>query len=275
METFVIPDLHGKPDALRALLLKAGVINDNDQRINLDDKVVSIGDLLSGAYKDIAGDHESLRLADLWIDQLIVGNHEVEYLLPGRGMIFNGYYPDRDLIDAYKQRHYSGMAVPCLLVGETLLSHAGVHHYFDFETAREAYDEINEIWGDFFQPSLYDDLDEDDMYEYTFRDYALSKHHLISGVPKDRGGLDPLGGIIWGAWEESKNPKFNQILGHTPISGGPVLIEYKQAGTFTLNIDAGAKMDLPPAGVWLDEYGLVTKYVTTSAMVLDGSTSFV
>lgn len=266
-------------------MLKAGLIDADGNRKDNYNQVVSIGDLLSGALRDVEGDKESLALSDTWIDKLIVGNHEVEYLMPGGAMVFRGYHPNYDLIQAYKALWRNGKVVPSMVVGETLLSHAGVHHYFDFESAAEAHAEIGLVWRSMLSPDLggpdYDLDDEEWQWpdtscrRYTFSNYPLDKQILIKGVPKERGGLDPLGGIIWSAWEEQKNPKFNQILGHTPISGGPVLVEYKQAGTFTLNIDAGAKQGLPPAGVWLDEHGLVVEYVTTSALILDGSTSFV
>jgi hypothetical protein len=262
MSIFLIPDLHGRPIALRALLFEAGIIDDEGQRVNRDDLVVSIGDLLNGTYKDYEGDLESLRLSEDWIDVLIVGNHEIEYIFPDMGMSFNGYHPAQDIISQYRSLFFQGKVVPALLVGETLITHAGVMEYFNFNTSLEAYDAIHYSWQNLARLA-FDEEGESFEFDFSGQGVTLPKETLITAVAKDRGGSYPYAGILWSDWKEPKNTNFSQIVGHTPMKNGPVLHEQMGTDTFTLNIDCSAKSGEDPVGVWVDDDGLVLSYVYT------------
>lgn len=262
MSIFLIPDLHGRPIALRALLFDAGIIDDEGQRVNRDDLVVSIGDLLNATLVDENGDRESLLLSHDWIDVLIAGNHEIEYIFPNMGMGFNGYHPAPDIVSQYRSLFFQGKVVPALLIGETLISHAGVMQYFNFKTALEAYNAINYAWENL--PRLaFSEEDESFEFEFNGQEVVLPKETLITAVSKARGGVHPYAGIMWSDWTEPKNTNFSQIVGHTPLKNGPVLHEQMGTDTFTLNIDCSAKSGSDPVGVWVSDAGLVLSYVYT------------
>lgn len=277
MKTFVVPDIHGRYESLRSLLLSAGVINEDDRRTDeaewdamvadgadpqtLDQRcfrVVSIGDLANAVQMDVNGDEQCLQKVADWFDYLILGNHESGYLFDG--MSFNGYYPAPHLKSLYNGLYRRGFVKPAVLVGETLLTHAGVHEYYDFGDAAEAFDAIFDVWEN------YREYSEDYGEKFYFgQNVEIPKALLLDGVSSKRGGNVPMGGILWADWHESKNTRFSQVMGHTPIKQGPVLTTYQSSGVFTLNIDCAAKKGLTPWGVWLDEYGLVEELVTVPA----------
>lgn len=264
MKTFVVPDIHGRYDSLRALLLQAGVINEDDQRTDVADsenqrifRVVSIGDLANATLMDVNGDEQCLSKARDWFDYLILGNHESGYLFTNMG--FNGYYEAPHLKSLYCQLEREGIVVPAVAIGNTLLTHAGVHEYFEFGTAGEAFDAIYDVWENYFR--YQDDIDT----KFYFRkQIEIPKALLLDAVSSRRGGATPFGGFLWSDWQEPKNVKFNQIVGHTPVKYGPIVTEFKGSGVFHANIDCGAKKGLTPWGVWLDEDGQIEEFVTVA-----------
>jgi Calcineurin-like phosphoesterase len=256
--TFVIPDLHGRPEMLRSLLRSVGLIDAFGQRIDPGISVVSIGDLCNGVLKSIDGDEQSLLLAQDWIDLFILGNHEAGYLFPNLG--FNGFVSSPPLQSLYRSLHRKGKIVPAVLIGETLLTHAGVQEYYAFKDAVEAYENIMDVWD------RYEELRNDWDQKFDFDDgkTQIPKALLLDGISAARGGSAPMGGILWSDWrKETKNTNFSQVVGHTPIAIGPVLHTYGiDEDIFHLNIDCGAKSDLSPVGVWLDARGRIVEFVT-------------
>lgn len=268
MRTFVVPDIHGRYESLRALLTRAGVLDSEGKRHPALEfvakgswepyQVVSIGDLANATLVDQNGDERCLLAVREWFDTLILGNHESGYLFNNMG--FNGYYPAPHLRSLYNALRAEGKVVPAVLVGKTLLTHAGVHKYFEFDTPLDAYDAIWDVWNNYEQ--YRDDWGEK---FYFGPNIEIPKALLLDAVSGKRGGGTPFGGIVWSDWEEPKNDKFSQVVGHTPKKNGPIITEYKSTGVFHLNIDCAAKKGLPPSGVWLDEDGRVDHYVTVTA----------
>lgn len=257
VNTFVVPDIHGRIESLENLLLSAGVIDLDGERIT-DHQVVSIGDLANATLMDQNGDEACLLTARTWFDKLILGNHEAGYVFDG--MSFNGYYPAPHLKSLYNSFYLDRFVVPALLVGNTLLSHAGVHEYYAFESAVEAYEAIWDVWEN------YREYSEDYTQKFYFpENVEIPKALLLDGVSSKRGGNVPMGGILWSDWGEKKNTKFSQVVGHTPIKDGPVWTRYWSKGIYTLNIDCAAKKGLTPWGVWLDADGDVLELVTVAA----------
>ncbi len=250
MKTFVVPDLHGHPESLRGLLVTAGLIDTDDKKTSLgsETQIVSIGDLFNAVRSDIGGDEETLELVHHF-DVLILGNHEAPYIGLGR---FGGYYEHPPLRVAYNGYVRSGLVQPAVLVGETLLTHAGVHEKFAFPTAKDAYDGIMEVW------EAYPNWDWQDNFHFK---PLIPKPLLIEGVGPRRGGSAPFGGILWCDWNEPKNSNFNQVFGHTPMTGGPTWGDLDHPTRFHLNIDCDAKHGSPPCGVWLNEDGSVDRTV--------------
>lgn len=266
MRTFVVPDVHGRFSALEALLTTAGVIDAEGERIREREfttaghfepfEVVSIGDLLNGTLADQSGDEECLLKAQDWFDKLILGNHESGYIFANMG--FNGYWASPAIKSLYNKLYRDGFIVPAALVGDTLLSHAGVHAYFEFESAAEAHEAILDVWNDYSQ--YRDDYSQ----KFYFGQVEIPKALLLDAVAKARGGSAPFGGILWSDWSEPKSAYFNQVVGHTPVKIGPIVTRYMGAGISHVNIDCSAKSGLVPTGLWLDAEGQIDSYVTAS-----------
>ena len=291
-KTFVVPDMHGHYESLRALLRAAGVIDENDERYDeveareleaearMDGsepdaefwsrtenqrsyRVVSLGDLANATLNDVNGDEQCLLKVRDWFDYIILGNHESGYLF--RDMGFNGYHEAPHLKSLYNSLYRQGIVVPAVMIGNTLLSHAGVHEYFDFQDSDEAFDAIWEVWENYneYETSWNEDGTSEHRFSFRNGQIEIPKSMLLNAVGKARGGDLPFGGILWSDWrEERKNINFNQIVGHTPISDGPVLTTYESKGVFTLNLDVDAKSGKTPFGIWIDEEGDLLEFVS-------------
>lgn len=266
MKTFVVPDIHGRFETLRSLLTAAGVLEDGERVVTEYDEyqVVSIGDLANGTLMDMTGDEACLNKARDWFDYLILGNHESGYLFSNMG--FNGYHPAPHLRSLYNKLYSEGLVRPAVLVGNTLLSHAGVVNYFNFKTAGEAYDAIVDVWNNYREYNTAWTEDGENEHKFFFSldgsPVEIPKALLLDAVSGARGGSAPFGGLLWSDWDERKNDNFSQVVGHSPRKNGPIMTEYHGTGVFTLNIDCGAKGGLTPWGVWLDSDGSVLEYVT-------------
>jgi len=239
MSTFVVSDIHGNVAALWALLNQEGLVGDTEELTELGETttIVSIGDLLNAVLEDVTGDEMCAHVAPKWFDHLIVGNHEWPYLHDTA--TFSGYYGHPPLRSQYNAWRRSGFVVPALLVGETLLSHAGWAFTGDW-TAEEAYLAIEKAW----------------------QEYPNWRNYVLDAIGWARGGRAEVGGILWSDFRsEKKNKRFSQVVGHTPMPEGPVLYE-RQDGTFTLNIDTGCKGGGRPSGVWLDDDGRIEKIIS-------------
>lgn len=240
MNTFVVSDIHGHYSALWSLLNQEGLVDDEENRTELGKEtfIVSIGDLLNAVLEDVTGDELCASVAEKWFDKLIVGNHEWPYLYDTAG--FAGYYPHPPLRMLYNMWKRQGFVVPALVVGDTLLTHAG-WAFKTYEHAHDTYAAIMHAWDN----------------------YPNDQHYILDAVGRGRGGFDLVGGILWSDWNlEPKHKGFSQVVGHTPNYKGPVLYE-RQDGTFTLCIDTGCKGKTPglPTGVWLDQDGKIMKIV--------------
>lgn len=255
MKTFVFGDIHGRYESLTRLLEAAGILVDGE-RVNPEDYlVVSIGDLANVVAVDVNGDKECLTaLKDGLIDVALIGNHEAPLLFPS--MSFGGYYRDPEVGAVYNHLERMGKLVPSMLIGDTLLTHAGVHRFFDFETAQDAHNAIVEVYEN------WSSLNGNNEEKFHFpNNIEMPKYMVLDAVSAKRGGGYPMGGILWADYDEPKNKRFSQIFGHTPTSKGPVLTEWKGTGVYHINIDTAAKKGLLPTGLWVDDDGTIEDYV--------------
>jgi hypothetical protein len=177
-------------------------------------------------------DRATLVRAQEWLDGSLVGNHELGFL---GGPRFNSQWDDQagSLARVLGLLCEDGFYTAARAEAGTLICHAGLSIYFSYETATEAAAAI----------------------ETAF--VAERAGLLISGIGKERGGRDPVGGICWLNWEDERNPRFNQLVGHTPCHGDVVTA----AGTGHLNIDVGGKFGLRLAGVFLEDGRVVETVV--------------
>lgn len=254
MRTFVFGDIHGRYESLIRLLEAAGIVEDG-KRVSDEYQVVSIGDLANVVAVDVNGDKECLTaLKDGLIDIALIGNHEAPLVFPT--MNFSGFYRDPEIAAVYNHLERMGKLTCSMVIGETLLTHAGVHRFFDFQSAEEAHREIALVYGNW---SRYND---DNEVKFHFPNAVeIPKYMVLDAVSSKRGGGYPMGGILWADYDEPKNKHFSQIFGHTPTSKGPVYTEWQGTGIFHINIDTAAKKGLLPTGVWLDEDGRIEDYV--------------
>lgn len=234
MNTFIVSDIHGNYGALWSLLNQEGLVDDTEERTPLGKatQIVSIGDLLNAVLVDVTGDELCASVADKWFDKLIIGNHEWPYLYPTA--VFNGYYAHPPLRMLYNMWRREGFVVPAMVVGDTLVTHAG-WAFKTYEHAHDTYAAIMRAWDNY-------DPNEGDP--------------ILDGIGPRRGGRHFYGGILWSDWHEPKHKGFRQVVGHTPTPDGPIFYE-RQDGTWTLLIDTGCKGGGVPSGVWLDEEGQI------------------
>jgi hypothetical protein len=260
MRTFVLPDLHGYGVELTNLLNYAGVC-ENGERLDGDFQVVSVGDLVNATGDSMARDEAIVGTAESLIDVWVLGNHEAAYFSPHMG--FDGFTPHAPVRTEFNRGMRSGKIVPCALVGETLITHAGLVEWFRFKTAQEAHDAIWDVYMNFFD---YANPVGPGRATYSGQPYQwgntrLPKGTLLDAIPEARGGRHPYGGVLWADWSERKNRNFSQVFGHTPMTEGPALEQFLRGEVFHVNIDAGAKKGKSPVGVWLDGDGQIIDFV--------------
>lgn len=262
MRTFIFGDMHGRWDFLEKLLQAAGIM-DEDGQVMDKGLVISIGDLINGTMMDINNDTEMITKAKDVVDLWVAGNHEACYTFPHLG--FQGFVPSPIIQTEYNGWMRSGKLVPCVQIGELLITHAGVNKAFAFNTAKEAHDAIWDVWENYFQfadpiPGGSRPLGKPEPWQFKGQRYQWS--WLLDGITHDRGGNAAVGGVLWDDWSQPKNTNFSQIMGHTPIKTGPVIHRHLGSGVFTLNLDCGAKKGMTPYGVWVDDDGQTLEFVT-------------
>lgn len=228
MDTFVVPDLHGRSYLAQGLLEQAGIIDPDGNRI--DEKtvrVVQLGDLANCVAGDREIDLALLGRADEWFDVVLVGNHELPYL---GGPAFGGFWQS-DVSAAVHAIDWQ----PALAIGETLLTHAGVVPDLltgDVESAADAANELASAWTAERGRSFY---------------FAM--------IGRARGGLHQFGGVTWSDAHEPRDSRFSQVHGHTPDPSGPS-IRHATNGRFSVNLDVGGHGPVRRiVGLWLDEAG--------------------
>lgn len=234
MRTFVTGDAHGNHGVLVKLLQKAGVIDSLVLRINRNSiKSIQIGDLMNCIKSSYEDDLFCADNAKEWFDTLIVGNHEAPYLDSGA---FNGFHHHPDLDSICEQWKAEGFYQPAIVIGDTLVSHAGVHERYVSDDLNTTYEVIQQAWHD------------------------NRRIDIISACGYARHGRDMYGGILWADWvQEPISCRFNQVVGHTP--GDDVRTRHCPNGNWQMCIDAGAKLGQRIAGIMLDDAGQVLEVI--------------
>lgn len=211
-KTVVVPDVHGEWELLRDLLLAAGAIDEQLERVP-GIRVVGVGDLVHGTLASEERDMKTLEQATRWLDSSLLGNHEAALL----GMTeFDGVWRGGPVVSAVRSLCFRGFFTPALLEGQTLLTHAGVAPEFAGATAEETYELIQAAWMS-------------DQHSPLFGAISSSKR---TDYP------DETGGILWLDWDEARSRDFSQIVGHSPRAEA----ELQEHGEiFHLNVDAGSR----------------------------------
>lgn len=239
MRYFIIPDLHGNEALFSALLLQEEVPETPYARAALGIHVVQLGDLMNCVRESVVADIQTAALANVVCDTVLVGNHEGPYFdLPA----FGGFYWNAGVKKALE--HLSGKLRASLLVGDVLLSHAGVTDEWGFTNAAEASAAIDADWK------------------------RGAPTPLLGQIGRARNGWHPFGGVLWSDFREPR-ADFRQVHGHTPIPNGP---GFKSSAQFeggpsiwqtpdpawrgSIDLDVGVgKGATRIIGLWLEEDG--------------------
>lgn len=231
LKNIIIGDVHGHFKNLREVLLHFEAINDLNERINKDTiRVYCTGDLIDGGVNR-QGDLLLLDYAEEWFDAVVIGNHELPFF---GGPSFRGLRKyDRELTRRLFDLEHKGIYVPSAVVENYLLVHAGLAERWSFQSAEDANDAIHILWRDA----------EDSTKDQPILDWV--------GKPRAGAGGDDCGSIFWLDWTEPRNKKINQIVGHSTLVNGPVVVEYDK--TEHWNIDAGGKYGCCLGGIVIED----------------------
>lgn len=208
---YLIGDCHGNAEGLNRALMQARLIDNHGHRTTTE-AIYSIGDLINAVKDSVEGDKACLQMVkDGFIDGIIIGNHEIPYF--DKSNTFSGFHHDVVINDTLHELMDTDKIHPAVLVDKTLVSHAGLSAHL----------------------SLY--LPVEDVFERL--DHAWEErnwnHSWFSSIGHTRGGLSPVGGLLWCDFDDEFVPtEFPQIVGHTP-SG------LCMKGNNALCIDVGAK----------------------------------
>lgn len=200
MNTLIIPDLHGSIYAFTDLLLRAGVMDKSGARLR-GWHVIQVGDLCNMAPEGqpfrgfYSYDVACIELAKTFIDEQLVGNHEV-FFTHGRPVgQWNGMAPT--IKGTLRERALNELKwKAATVVNGTLITHAG----FNRETAARFLD--NEPDPNVVAKEL--------------------NKALLFGEPLP--AIDSVDGMLWLRPHNriDKRAPWPQIVGHTPIPGAPV-----------------------------------------------------
>jgi hypothetical protein len=181
----VIADVHARAEALRAVLLAAGVLDARGRRCERA-WVVQLGDLLD--RRATAGENlAAAQLAAQAVDVVLAGNHEAQLLRDGEHGAALATLATR------------GWPHAAAAAGGWLVTHAGVHPGLASglpAAAGECAAEINDRWH-----------------------RGRAGDPLFDWVGPARGGAAPHGGLYWlgaGEWPRSADGPWPQISGHVP-----------------------------------------------------------
>lgn len=241
--TFVIGDVHGNYDRLRALLIQEGIIDEKENRIDHETEVVQLGDLGDfGKNGSPTGDFLCYHAAYYkdWIDRVLWGNHDravFDYV-----HAFTGYRePQRETKEIMAKMAQIRQLVMSWSADGHLLTHAGLHPYFFSGSANPFR---------FFEGQ--DAFEVSSLINNWTRWGGARKGFVSDAISTHRGGRDPIGGVLWRHSGESLYKGFPQIFGHT---SKPKIRKYgtKKHGVWSYCIDLGSKTNGRLAGMWLPE----------------------
>lgn len=203
MEYVVIPDIHGRQDALAEILVHAGVAQDNgrgDLKRTEGRCVVQLGDLANCVRGIDMETKETLQAQDVaclssvgeFIDVMLVGNHEHPYF---GGPQFSGFGFDWDVYHELHRIWEDDRLYVSFDANGVLLTHAGMHpnafHAVGGDTPATVHTQLEHKWE-------HDPCDK-----------------VFSAISPARGGWNHFGSILWRDAKEEIHTGFPQVFGHS------------------------------------------------------------
>lgn len=196
-DVFVIGDVHGHVDRLRALLERADIKRHGPHRA----RVIQLGDLGHFGTDTDSGDVAAWQLAvDGDIDLVLWGNHD-------RAVVdsvhhFSGFSrPDVTALHMMRLMEAEGRLLMAYEAHGWLLTHAGLHAAFKYQAVpNQNVDKLDaRSIADWLNRRMGEDLSEP----------------VIDAVGRARGGGSPYGGILWRDITEMLYRPIPQIFGHS------------------------------------------------------------
>ncbi len=240
----VLGDLHGSLDAFRAILTRAGLLEDDSWRggrailVQTGD-VVDRGPDSIATYEFLAGIQVRARKGKGKVVRLL-GNHEVA-LLEGYFDLADFPEPEK-LAERIRQDVLDGRVQAAFAHAGWLFTHAGVHYNL-LQQLRAEMQGSGETPRRFTPRRLAAHLNGRFRAAVTAADYS----DPIFAVGLARGGDDATGGIFWADYDEelmapARAPRIHQVFGHTPEGYEGARFRQTSDGR-RINIDIGIAED--------------------------------
>jgi len=216
----IVADIHGNPRNLYRLLLAGGAISP-DGRKNPGYWVCQLGDLLHCGTGVWEGDRDTSLIGPEWVDNQLLGNHELPYITKRIDSTFAGqhYHLHPDLDRRLRINMQSGHYQAAAAVDGWLVSHAGA----DPRLLRDA--GMLELVDD--TSALAEALNTHWIERLSGR---RDPEPLMDWIDHKRGGRNFTGSIFWCTYSElmrgyqkmsEMQGRLRQIVGHTPRAKGP------------------------------------------------------
>lgn len=269
----VVGDIHGELEGFKEILRDAGLIDGKGSWIGGGNILIQTGDVIDrGHYSREAVDMLRRLQSEAAIAKgeviRLCGNHEL--------MIIQGFYRftnfnDPELLaDELIGEIAKGDVRASYTDGERLYTHAGLRSAI----RKVLLDEIKTL-----RPELSDD--SIDLYRLSSYINVIFtgcvetnelERHPIFHIARDRGGIDPIGGIFWCDFRSislsEEAFRIPQVFGHTPTGRSGVETAH---GLKLIDVDAGmckvygskrVYLEITPEGELLQHNRSDTKWIT-------------
>lgn len=171
MKTIVLSDMHNRMACARDLFQKIGLMDEDGERVD-GFHVIQLGDLLSLGYGE--QEVEFLEWVRPFIDEQLIGNHELPALVHRPDLVKFVGWEDRDIVaeqmvrsefrQAYTQSEDSNLWKAATHVGKWLITHAGASHMVlselevEDKTARAIAHTLNDLFDDMIMTNKIDPI---------------------------------------------------------------------------------------------------------------------
>jgi len=277
----VVGDIHGELEGFREILRNAGLIDDKDNWSGGDDILIQTGDVIDrGPYS-----REAVNLLRKLQKEAVVakgevirlcGNHEL--MLIQHYFYFTNFSDPESLAYELKEEIVRGDVRASYTDGERLYTHAGLRSAIREVLVDELEDEKPKLKTsriDLFlllnhiNKIFRESVEKDDL-----------KRHTIFHVGRDRGGIDPVGGIFWSDFSSVCSSEeawgIPQVFGHTPTRKNELRTAH---GLKLIDVDAGmcrvyggerVYLEITPEGHLLQHSKALLEWTKTLLRGIDG-----